>query len=152
MKKIITCTAIIMMIITLSCNTIERKAKKVINKTGEVVGKSTTEFVEGITEGVSNSLDCEIVLSHELKEAGIQVGKFTINDDSLRNKNNVLTLYIIFDKNYSGKVSAKVSDKNGVEYGRAMIQIDGTEGNAKYYDFIFDRRTRIEVKSSIILE
>ena len=35
-----------------SCGDVKEKAKDTINKTGEVVGETATELVEGVTEGV----------------------------------------------------------------------------------------------------
>lgn len=139
-------------IIATSCYNAEDRAKEVINKTGEVVGKSATEFIEGVTEGVDKTLQCEISLSPGLKDNGLQYGKFEINDDTQGGHNNVLTLYIIFNKDFKANVSAKVFDKNGIECGRAVVMLEGNAGNAKYYDFSFDKRTKIEVKSRITLE
>jgi hypothetical protein len=66
--------------------------------------------------------------------------------------NNLLTLYLIFEKDLKTTLTAKVFDKNGLEEGRAKIEISGNAGEASYYDFSFDKRTYIEVKSKIILE
>ena len=78
-----------------SCGKVREKAKETINKGGETVGKTATEFFEGISAGI---------------------------------------------------------DKNGLETGRAKIDIAGKADEAAYFDFVFDKRTYIEVKSKIILE
>jgi hypothetical protein len=152
MKQFFRTLGLLTIILTSSCYHVEEKAKTVINKTGEVVGKSATEFIEGVTEGVDKTLQCEIVLSQTLKSKGIQAGKFAINNDSSGGRNNILTLYMIFDQDFKGNVSAKVFDKSGVECGRTLSYIEGVAGNAKYVDFNFDKRTRIGIKSHITIE
>ena len=42
---------------TLSCDRLKQKTKETINKGGETVGKTATEFLEGVTEGVEKTLD-----------------------------------------------------------------------------------------------
>jgi len=135
-----------------SCSHAEKRAKEVINKTGEVVGKSATEFIEGVSEGIDKTLQCEILLSQTLKDNGLQYGKFEINNDTQGGHNNILTLYIIFNKDFKGKILAKVFDKSGVECGRALVNVEMKAGEANYYDFCFDKRTQIEVKSRITIE
>ena len=135
-----------------SFNDLSHKTKYVINKTGETVGKSATEFIEGVSEGVDRTLECEISIAQPLQEKGIRTGKFEINSDSLGGKNNLLTLYIIFDKDFNGNISAKAFDKKNLECGRTQQKIEGKAGDAKYYDFKFDKRTHIEVKGKIAIE
>jgi hypothetical protein len=135
-----------------SCNDAAKNTKEAINKTGEKVGKSATEFIEGVSQGIDQTLQCDISLSQDLKDKGLEFGKFEITNDSQGGHHNVLTLYIIFNKNFKGRISAKVFDKNGTECGRTLIPVEGAEGNAGYFDFTFDKRTRIEVRSRITLE
>lgn len=135
-----------------SCGRVKKETKEVINKSGEVVGKSATEFFEGVSEGVDKTLQCEIALSPLLSDKGVRTGKFSIGNDSDGGQNNRLSLYLIFEKDFSEEIFVKIMDKQGVETGRARLQIEEKAGNAKYFDFSFDKRTYIEVKSKIIIE
>ncbi|GAB5526697.1 MAG: hypothetical protein Roseis2KO_45690 [Roseivirga sp.] len=137
---------------TLSCNKVKNKTKDVINKSGEVVGKGASEFVEGVSEGIDRTLDCEIKLSAELTDRGLQTGKFSIENQSQGGENNQLTLYIILDKDFDGSLLVKAFDKRGLEVGRSKLLVSGKAGDASYYDFAFDKRTYIEVKSKITIE
>lgn len=150
MKKAIVLSMLVLALT--SCNKVKQGTKEAVNKAGETVGKTSTEFFEGISEGVDKTLQCEISLSQSLKDKGVKTGKFSINSDSGSSKNNMLTLYLIFDKDFKGPVSAKAYDKNGLEVGRSQITADEKAGNAKYFDFKFDPRTYIEVKSKIVIE
>ena len=135
-----------------SCNKVKETAKATINKSGEVVGKTATEFVEGVTEGVDRTLDCKIELSKNLIDCGLKTGKFTIENDSVGNQNNKMVVYLIFDKEINRELFVKVLDKKGVESGRCKINVEGKIGDAKYYDVVFDKRTNIETKSILKFE
>ena len=149
MRHIILILSVLML--SVSCGRIKEKAKETINKSGETVGKTTTEFFEGVSEGIDKTLQCELSLSSSLMEKGLKTGKFNI-ENSEGGRNNQLTIYLIFDKDFKSLVSAKVFDKNGLEVGRAKIEIEGKTDEAGYFDFTFDKRTYIEVKSKIVLE
>tara|TARA_R110002074_G_C12271671_1_gene642234 strand:- start:237 stop:689 length:453 start_codon:yes stop_codon:yes gene_type:complete len=134
-----------------SCNRIANKTKESINKSGEVVGETATEFFEGITEGVDKTLECEILLSEQLKNKGLKTGAYNIDAQSINN-NNKLTLYLIFNQNFSKELVAKAYNKNGLEIGRAKSKVNATKGDAGYFDFKFDERTDIGFRSKIRIE
>lgn len=132
--------------VILSC----QKAKETVNKSGEIVGKSATEFIGGVSEGIDKSLECELILSEDLKQKQISTGKFFIEDGQI-GKSNKLVVYFIFEEDFSNEVSFKVNDKKGLETGRAKILIEGKKGEASYFDVPFDNRTIIESKSKIYI-
>jgi hypothetical protein len=134
-----------------SCKRVSEKAKETLNKAGEKVGEATTEFLEGVAEGVDKTLECEIVLSEELKKKGIQTGTFSV-DRHLGSNNNKLTLYLIFEQDFKGTLFAKAFDKKGLEIGRSKIKVTGKAEDAGYYDFEFDERTNIGVRNKIVIE
>lgn len=139
-------------LLAFSCTRAKENAKAIINKSGEVVGQSASEFVEGVSEGVEKTLERELELSQKLKDAGIETGKVIIADDKQGHSNNVLTVYVIFNKDFKGKIMAKAEDKTGKEAGRSTVEIKAKSGEAKYLDFTFDPRTHIDVKSKITFE
>jgi len=141
-----------LLVLAFSCQTATEKTKQIINKGGEVAGKTATEFVEGVTEGIDRTLQCQVEVSERLAKLGIQTGKFSIESDSASGKNNVLVVYLIFNQSYSGTILAKASDKNGLECGRSAQKISAMAGEARFFDFKFDSRTDIEVKSKIQLD
>lgn len=137
--------------LAVSCSDVKEKAKNTINKGGEVVGETATEFVEGVTEGVDRTLDNKIVLSESLRNQGVNTGKFYIENDSL-GKDNKLVVYLITEKDFKGKLTFKVLDKKGLETGRKIIELNRKAGEAAYQDVVFDQRTDIEVKSTIQID
>ena len=138
-------------LLTASCDRVQNKAKKTINKSGEAVGKVTTEFFEGVGEGYDKTLQCEMSLSETLKDAGLKTGKFSV-ESADGGKNNRFTVYFIFDKDFNAPVTAKVFDKTGLETGRVKTNIEGKTDDAAYFEFDFDKRTNIEAKSKVVLD
>jgi hypothetical protein len=135
-----------------SCQTVTEKTKEVINKGGETAGKTATEFIEGVSEGIDKTLQCELVLSEELKEKGIKLGKHTIENDSSGGENNKLVVYLIFDKDFKSVLQVKAFDKTGLECGRNRVELSQKAGEARFIDVHFDRRTHLDVKSRILFE
>lgn len=139
-------------IFSISCNQAKEKAKETINKTGETVGKSATEFFDGVSDGVEKTLECEITLSPQLIEKGLQMGKYNIKSGTNDANDNLLVLYLIFNKDFNQTLSLKAYDKNNVEIGRSKLAIKGKMGEAEYFDFQFNSKTDIASKSKIIIE
>ena len=149
MKHIIITLSVLMLLV--SCGRIRENAKETINKSGKTVGKTATEFFEGVSEGIDKTLQCELSLSDSLIDRGVKTGKFMI-DNAEGGRNNQLTIYLIFDKDFKSSVSAKAFDKNGLEIGRAKIDVEQKADEAGYFDFVFDKRSYIEARSKIVLE
>jgi hypothetical protein len=134
-----------------SCNKIANKTKEGINRGGEVVGETATEFFDGVSEGVDKTLECEILLSKKLKAKGLKTGTYDIESQPIGN-NNKLTLYIIFNQDFNKEVIAKAYNKNKQEIGRAKTLVIGKKGDAGYFDFEFDKRTDIGFRNTITIE
>ena len=134
-----------------SCDWAKRKTKETVNKSGEIVAKTGSEFVDGMAKGIEKTFQNEIVISEELSERGLSTGKIIIaNSDSATD--NVLSVYFIFDSDFDQKITAKVFDEDGVEYGRTTLAISGLADEAKYFDFVFDKRTNIDGKGKLTFE
>ena len=122
------------------------------NKSGKALGESASEFVEGVSDGVKTTFENQLVISDPLKNKGIETGKVLIENDSLGHSLNVVTVYMIFSKDFNSKITAKVEDKNGNESGRLIKEVKAKSGEAKYVDFVFDGRTEIDAKSKITMD
>ena len=143
----------ILSVFLVSCNgeTIKTKAENTITSTGKSLGRGTSEFFKGVREGVDKTLNCQVELSKKLKNQGLGAGKFYISQ-SKGASDNVLTVYMLFDKKINKKVSIRVYDRKGREYGRTSTVVEGNAGDATYIDFVFNPRTEIEAKSKFTLE
>lgn len=140
-KSILSCSLFfVFLIVLVSCHNI-----------GQKVGEGSSEFFHGVKQGINQTLQCQVDISTSLKQKGIEAGKFDVRDTS-GNIENVLSIYLIFNKDFNQNITAKVFDKDGKEYGRSTMTVAGKVGEAKFFDFIFDKRTDIESKSKIVLE
>ena len=134
-----------------SCNWSKDKAKDAVNKTGEVVAKTGSEFVDGVSKGIEKSFSNEIVITDKLKANGLTTGKMLIRSTD-STTDNILSAYLIFEKDFDQVISVKVFDEKGLEYGRISQRISAKAGEAKYFDLIFDKRTNIDGKGKISFE
>jgi hypothetical protein len=148
MKRLLPFVFIILMV---GCDTAKQKAKEAVNKTGEIVGKTGSEFAEGVAKGVEKTFTNELVFSESLKKAGLSAGKITVGSTD-SGTDNTLTVYLIFGEDFNGTITAKVYSPEALEYGRAKATVKGQKGDAHYFDFTFDKRTNIDSKGKVTLE
>lgn len=144
----------IIVLITLllsSCNWAKQKTKQTVNKTGEVVAKAGSEFVNGVSKGIEKTFDNEIELPDDIKNQGIELGKILITS-SENATDNIVSIYFIFNNDFEKELILKVVNESGQEYGRKTELVNGKKGEAKYIDFIFDTRTNIDSKGKLIFK
>ncbi len=115
------------------------------------VGTSAAKAVKGIKAGIENATKINIELSESLKTKGLNIGKTKL-DSKNGGRHNMLNIYLIFDKKISRNVLLKVLNNQNEEIGRTKSLISGDAGEAKYFDFIFDKRTNIDRDFKIIME
>jgi hypothetical protein len=132
-----------------SCSSCEVKEKA--GKAGKEAGQVIGEFASGISNGVEESFEVTAVLSNDLKSKGIQFGKTTVSS-AAEGKDNLLSVYVIFDQDFKGSLTAKAFDRQGLEMGRVKLQVDGKKDEARYIDFTFDKRTNIDNDSKLTIE
>lgn len=136
-----------------ACRHIVKKADEVASSTskeiGHQVGEKSTQFVNGVKEGIDNAYGCTLEITPSLKDMGLEAGKFVISSDTGTTTANKLSVYIIASKAIDKQVTAKVIDASGNEYGRTSAKIKMAAGEAHFFDFVFDKRTNIESRSKI---
>jgi hypothetical protein len=142
---------VIPIIIFSSCNWFKQKGKEVANKTGEAAATVSSEFVEGASKGIEKTFVNEVVFSDELKKAGVTSGKIIISStDSATD--DIVRAYLIFNNDFQKEITVKVFSPEGIEYGRVKETISAKKDEAKYVDFVFDKRTNIDSKGKITFE
>ena len=133
----------------LSCSPDSIKQK--INKAGNIAGQATGEFVEGASKGIDKAFDVTIKVSQKLIDNGIELGKSTVTSDST-GVDNLLVIYVIFNKDFKGKLTSKAYDENSLEMGRTSVLVEGKKDEAKYIELHFDKRTNLDSKNKITIE
>jgi len=130
-----------------------RKIKENINKTGDAAGQAIGEFTSGVTTGVKKVIDAHVTMHDNLKNQGITLGKVIVTEDSASAGNeNVLIIYIIFNKDFKGIITAKAFDNKNLEMGRTKLNVEGKKDDARYFEFHFDHRTDIDKDSQLTIE
>ena len=64
---------------------------------------------------------------------------------------NILSAYLIFQKDFNEGLMVRVINKEGEEYGRIVQEVTGKKDEAKYVDFVFDKRTNIDSKGKLLI-
>jgi hypothetical protein len=134
-----------------SCNWFKQKAKDTVNKSGEIVAKTGSEFVDGVSKGVEKTFQNTVIFSDKLQKDGLRAGKIIINSSDT-SVDNILTAYLIFENDIDENVTVKVFNENGLEYGRVSQKVKGQKGDAKYVDLVFDKRTNIDGRGKVTFE
>jgi hypothetical protein len=147
MIKLISLTSLILGLSACSSSSIKDK----INQTGDVAGQVAGEFIEGASKGVAKAFDVKVELPQGLTDKGIEFGKASVTSDSL-GTDNLLVLYVIFNKDFEGTLTAKAFDDQSLEMGRATVTVNGKMNDAKYLEFHFDRLTNIDSKNKLTVE
>ena len=101
-------TFLLLVLFVCSCSQIKEKVKEGAHKAGEAGGT----VVKEVNSGVSQAFDMRIELSSGLQEAGISLGSSTLSS-SANASDNILNLYVIFNKDFTGNIVVKVFDNKG---------------------------------------
>ena len=131
-------------------NLTEEVANKTATKAGEIIGGSTRRFADGVGEGLDKAGNSSLQLSEELSKKGIKLGGHKI--ENLSGNDNKLSVYFIFEQDFTGTVMVKVFNKQMQEVGRIKQELSGKKDDAGYIDFVFDERTNIDPKYTITIE
>ncbi|MBN1952806.1 MAG: hypothetical protein JW801_16505 [Bacteroidales bacterium] len=137
------------LIILLSCST--DTVKKKVNKAGQIAGSVTGEFVEGASKSIEDAFNVQLEINGNLKAKGLEFGKCMVSDDST-GEDNLLTAYVIFNKDFNDTLIAKAFDDHSLEMGRAFLPVKGTENETRYLEFHFDKHTNIDSDSRLTIE
>lgn len=124
--------------------------KEKLNQAGDVAGQTVGEIASGVASGVKKALELKVELSEGLKQKGLRMGRVELNDSS--GADNVLAVYLIFDRDFKGAITARVFDSHDAEMGRARVEAEALKDEAKFIEFRFDPRTNIDNDSRISLE
>ena len=131
-------------------NLTEEVANKTATKAGEIIGGSTRSFADGVGEGLDKAGNSSLQLSEELSKKGIKLGGHKI--ENLSGNDNKLSVYFIFEQDFTGTVMVKVFNKQMQEVGRIKQELSGKKDDAGYIDFVFDERTNIDPKYTLTIE
>ena len=134
-----------------SCEKVKEKAGETIDSGAKVVGKTASDVVNSIDKGITESASLDIQLSEDLKKSGLSFGKYYFRNND-QGDENMISLYLITDKDFNRDLSLKLFDKKGVEMGRTSLKVAQKKGRAGYFDFVFDPKIEFEYQGKLIIE
>jgi len=104
-----------------------------------------------VSKGVEKTFQSEVKISEAIKNQQVSVGKILITS-SAGAADNILSAYLIFDKDFDTTITAKVFTEKGQEYGRVTQRVAAKQNEARYVDFVFDTRTNIDGRGVVSFE
>lgn len=134
-----------------ACNWAKDKAKETIHKGGEMAGKAGAEIADGVRKGVEKSFANLVEATPELAGKGIELGRIIVTGTD-STSDNIVSVYMIFHNDFKSKVIARAVDENKNEFGRTSVDVIAAANEARYIEFVFDRRTNLDRNDKIILE
>ena len=129
-----------------SCSFFVDQAKDTVKKVSEISEEAANQAATKADKSGTMALQ----LSEELAKAGVKLGAHTISSTDEGNDNK-LSIYFIFEKDFQKTVVIKVLNKQQVEVGRIKQEVKGKKDEATYIDFVFDPRTNIDPKYTILV-
>lgn len=124
--------------------------KEKLNQAGDVAGQTVGEIATGVASGVRKALDLKVELGDSLKKHGIRMGRVELGDSS--GMDNVLAVYLIFDKDFEGTLTARAFDNTDAEMGRVRLNALARKDEARFFEFRFDPRTHLDNDCRITID
>ncbi|MEO5682413.1 MAG: hypothetical protein ABIQ88_07205 [Chitinophagaceae bacterium] len=121
-----------------------------IQHASEKAGQAVSEVAKGVSKGVKSSYEINITKTDSNALKAVDIGKIILK--SKDGTDNMLSIYFIFNKDFSRKILLKAYDNKGLEMGRSSQLVKGKKEEARFIDFIFDKRTNIDNDSKITIE
>lgn len=115
--------------------------KKEGKEASESVSEGVGEVVKGTNSGLDKSINTANVVPADSAAFAkvLSIGrteKFFSEDE----KTKRVSIYLISNKAYKGKVKLKAFDANQKEIGRSAVDVSLQDDDAQYFDFKFDSR------------
>lgn len=107
------------------------------------LSEGTGQVVKAVGGGFEKSLgQVKLSVNEGLQASGVAATRAALasRDEEQQNVHGV-SVYLIFEKAYTGPLELRAYDAQGAEIGRSRMEFNEAEPTARYVDFVFDRRT-----------
>lgn len=121
-----------------------------IGEGSEKAGRAVGEIARGVSSGVDQAFEIQPETDTAFRSKGLSLGKVQLGSEG-EGTDNRLSIYLIAAKTIDLQVSAKVYDPKGLEMGRSRSAVKMAAGEARFVDFVFDKRTNIDNDSRVQL-
>lgn len=121
----------------------------------ESASEGVGEVIKGVNTGFDKSLNQANVTCDSTFLQTFELGRtdkvYNGNDSDTSNAKRV-SVYLIANEAFEGKVKLKAYDAAGLEIGRSSLEITLDEDDAKYFDFEFDQRIPLLQADKFVIE
>jgi hypothetical protein len=121
-----------------------------IGEGSEKAGRAVGEIARGMSSGVEQAFEITPETDTAFRLRGLSLGKVQLGNDG-EGIDNRLSIYLIARHAIDLQVSAKVFDPKGLEMGRSRAAVKMAAGEARFVDFVFDKRTNIDRDTRVLL-
>jgi hypothetical protein len=121
-----------------------------IGEGSEKAGRAVGEIARGVSSGVDQAFEIQPETDSAFRLRGLSLGKVQLGNDG-EGTDNRLSVYLIAAKPMDAKIAARVFDSKGLEMGRCIAPVKMSAGEARFVDFVFDKRTNIDHDSRVLL-
>jgi len=128
------------------CGKGDDKAKQ----SGEKVGQAVTDFAAGVGRGADKSLLVNLTLTPEMEAQGLS--KSTAKSTGLTEGKKAITVYFVAKTPFKGTLIVKAFNKEGLEIGRALTDVDFGADDAKYTEFAFDDKMDSQLVDKYVVD
>ena len=105
-------------------------------KTGRGIGKGATDLVKGMGTGIDEAMQVDVQLGPAMTEKGF--AKTVSKSTGMSTDKKGIVVYLTSKDAHKGALRAKALNKDGLEIGRATVDVDFGADDAKYVTFGFD--------------
>ncbi|BDD09504.1 hypothetical protein FUAX_19360 [Fulvitalea axinellae] len=108
----------------------------------ETATEGVGEIIKGVNSGFDKSINQANIEADSVFLKTFSLGRLSkdfSSSDSVKARK--VSVYLIAEKAFDGKVKLKAFDASGMEIGRSVLKVKIDEDDSRYFDFEFDKRT-----------
>lgn len=150
----------LLIVAALVCGCGEKTDESLAKRTGSRLGEVVVDFSSGVGQGVDKQSLVEVELSEGLSQRGFSktVAKSSgydmraAEDGTSQTLQKGISVYLISQTPYQGKLIAKALDKEGREIGRSVVDVDFGADDAKYVKFPFEGEVDMQLAARFTID
>lgn len=128
------------------CN---KSDESLTNKAGAKVGETVTDFAKGIGKGIDKQMAVEVELSQGLADQGVSA---TIAKAVGMGGKKAVAVYLLASKPFKGTLIAKAMNREGLEIGRSLADVELAAADAKYITFSFNDEMDVQLVTKYLVD
>lgn len=122
----------------------ESAAKRV----GKKVGGAAVDFGSGVGKGVDEKMAAKVELAAELTKQGIAVTA----SKGLGLEQKGVSIYLTTKTPLKGTLIAKALNKEGLEIGRSVTEVDYAADDGKHANFVFEKEVDTQMVDKYVVD